>query len=449
MAIPLHLLILEDQQDDAKLMVHKLRQAGFELTWQQVETEQDYLAHLDLTLDVILADYTLPQFDALRALHILQERKLDIPFIVVTGTISEEVAVECMKQGAADYLHKDRLARLGQAVTNALHEKKLRYEKRQAEESLREREEMWRRYEFIVNASGELMSLINRDYIYEAVNESYCRSQNLEREDIIGRSVAELWSEEVFNNVIKGYLDRCFADEEVRYQTWFEFGALGSRCFEVIYYPYRDQQNTVTHVVVVSRDITELRRTLEATISSLASALAMRDPYTADHQRKVTKLACAIANEMTLSDKQIDGIRLAALAHDIGKIYVPAEILSKPGRLTDIEFSMIKTHSQVGYDILEPIKFPWPIAQIVLQHHEKINGSGYPQGLSGEDILIEAKIITVADVVDAMSSHRPYRPALDKKVTISEISQKKGILYEPEVVDACLKLLAEGRFELE
>jgi PAS domain S-box-containing protein/putative nucleotidyltransferase with HDIG domain len=193
----------------------------------------------------------------------------------------------------------------------------------------------------------------------------------------------------------------------------------------------------------------QLRTTLKAAINSLASAIEMRDPYTAGHQERVTKLASAIAREMGLSEDQIECIQVAGIIHDIGKIYVPAEILSKPGKLNEFEFMIIKTHSEVGYKILSKIEFPWPIADIVHQHHERVNGSGYPQRLTGKDILLEAKILGVADVVEAMSSHRPYRPALGIPVALEEISRNKRVLYDPKVVGACLKLFAENKFKFE
>jgi len=193
----------------------------------------------------------------------------------------------------------------------------------------------------------------------------------------------------------------------------------------------------------------KLQKTLEKTIHALASAIEMRDPYTAGHQKRVTKLACAIAKEMDLSKEQIEGIRMAGLIHDIGKISIPFEILTKPGKLNDLECSLIKTHPQAGYNILKGIEFPWPVAQIVLQHHEMMDGSGYPQGLCGKDILLEAGILAVADVVEAMSSHRPYRPAYGIDKALEEISKNKGILYDPEVVNACLRLFNQKGFKFD
>ena len=193
----------------------------------------------------------------------------------------------------------------------------------------------------------------------------------------------------------------------------------------------------------------KLRRTLEGTVHALASTAEKRDPYTAGHQQRVTRLACAMAQEMGLPEEQIEGIRVAGTLHDMGKIYVPAEILNKPGRLTEMEMGLIKTHPQVGYDILKTIEFPWPVAQIVLQHHERMDGFGYPQRLSGEEILLEPRILAVADVVEAMSSHRPYRPAHGIDKALEEISQNRDVLYDPEVVDACLKLFTEKGFKFE
>jgi len=225
----------------------------------------------------------------------------------------------------------------------------------------------------------------------------------------------------------------------------------------------RDEKGSSMGGVLVFRDIAKrkqaeadleagldkLRRALDATVQAMGLTIEMRDPYTAGHQRRVSKLSCAIAQEMGISPNQIDGLHMAGDIHDIGKIYIPAEILSKPGQLTDIEFTIIKTHPQVGYDILKGIDFPWPVAQIVLQHHEWINGSGYPGGLKGDEILYEARILSVADVVEAMSSHRPYRPSHGIDRALEEIQSRSGQLYEPAIVEACLRLFRDKGFALD
>jgi PAS domain S-box-containing protein/putative nucleotidyltransferase with HDIG domain len=191
-----------------------------------------------------------------------------------------------------------------------------------------------------------------------------------------------------------------------------------------------------------------LRKTISGTIQAIIQVVERRDPYTAGHQRRVADLARSIATEMELSYDMIDGIRTAAMMHDIGKISVPAEILSKPGSLGQFEFGLIKEHSKTGYEILKDVEFPWPIAEIVYQHHERLDGSGYPRGLKGSDQLLEARIIALADVIEAIASHRPYRPSLGIEVALDEIKSRKGILYDPAVVDAALRLFEAKGYTL-
>ena len=330
----LNLLVLEDNPDDVELAVKELEQEGFDVEWSMVETEETFRKAIAQGPDLILADYSLPCFDGMSALMIQQYIAPEIPLIVVSGTIGEDLAVECMRSGATDYVLKDNLHRLGPVVKRALEE-------------------------------------------------------------------------------AEAYRGGKLAKEELR------------ESFE------------------------KLQRTFDGTIHALASVVEMRDSYTAGHQQRVATLACAIAQEMGLSEETISGIYMAAIIHDIGKISVPVEILSKPSRLSEVEFNMIKAHSKIGYEILKGIEFARPIAQIVLQHHERMNGSGYPQGLKGNNILLEARIIGVADVVEAISSHRPYRPALGIDKALEEISKNRSVLYEPEIVDACLELFAEKGFRFE
>jgi putative two-component system response regulator len=187
----------------------------------------------------------------------------------------------------------------------------------------------------------------------------------------------------------------------------------------------------------------------EGTILAMASAVESRDPYTAGHQQRVARLAQAIAREMGHSDSGISAVYYAGLIHDLGKISVPAEILSNPGKLCEEAMGLVRKHPQSGYRILEKIKFPWPIAQIILEHHERLDGSGYPQGLSGEQITKEARILAVADVVEAMASHRPYRPALGIEAALEEIQKGRRVKYDAEVVDACVRLFKENKFAFE
>lgn len=194
---------------------------------------------------------------------------------------------------------------------------------------------------------------------------------------------------------------------------------------------------------------TQYRRMLEQTIQAIALTIEKRDPYTAGHQVRVSALATAIAQEMGFDADRLDGMRLGGMIHDIGKIYLPAEILSRPGRLTDVEFTLVKTHSEVGADIVAKVDFPWPVAQMILQHHERIDGSGYPKGDEGEAILMEARILAVADVVEAMASHRPYRPAVGVVAALDEIRLGCGRRYDPDVVAVCLRLFNDHGYQFE
>ena len=208
----------------------------------------------------------------------------------------------------------------------------------------------------------------------------------------------------------------------------------------------RDITYRVEAEQTVEESLRNLQKALNGTVKALANTLESKDPYTAGHQRRVVQLACALAQELGESPHYIEGMRVMGFLHDLGKIAVPGEILSKPSRLSEYEFNLIKIHPQAGYDILKDIDFPWPVALAVLQHHERLDGSGYPHGLSGHDIIREAKILAVADVVEAIASHRPYRPALGLDQAMAEISRHQGVLYDPAVVQTCLRLLSEKRF---
>lgn len=236
----------------------------------------------------------------------------------------------------------------------------------------------------------------------------------------------------------------------------------GSPCWlEVSEYPMCGEDGNVDGVECIFHNISDrkkaelglqtsvekLRKALAGTIQAMALTVETRDAYTAGHQRRVTNLARSIAQEMGLTEDEVDGIRMAGVIHDLGKISVPAEILSKPGKLSALEFSLIKTHPQTGYDILKGIDFQWPIASIVLQHHERLNGSGYPNGLMGQEIMKEAKILAVADVVEAMSSHRPYRATLGIDAALEEVTNNIDTLFDAGVVGTTVDLFTKKDFQ--
>lgn len=243
-----------------------------------------------------------------------------------------------------------------------------------------------------------------------------------------------------FENGAVDYVTKPYQREELlaRVRTHLELHSLRNQLEQQV-------QERTAELVNIEK---QLRASLIDSVTALASVVEMRDPYTAGHQRRVAEIAVAIARALQLSEDEIETIRLASVVHDVGKTRVPAEILSKPGRLTTLEYGIIQEHCQQGHDILKNINFPWPIAQIVAQHHERLDGSGYPHGLNDGQILLEAKILAVADVVESMMSHRPYRAALGIEAALIEIEQNKGQLFDAQVVAACLRIFREQHFTL-
>jgi len=278
-------------------------------------------------------------------------------------------------------------------------------------------------------------------------------------------------------------VDLALRPEELQERGYQEVQRLGDVLFGEAYTPnlpggqgylsaiatvLRDQQGKIIGAIECIRDNTEkkktemgrqlqeqrqrmdiMRKSLQGTIQVIASMVETRDPFTAGHQHRVADLARAIARELALPGDRIEGISAAGAIHDLGKIAVPADILTMPRKLTALECAMIKNHAQSGYEILKDIEFPWPIAKMILEHHERCDGSGYPYGLPGEDLLLESRILMVADVVEAMSAHRPYRPALGIQAALEEIGKWRGTRYDPEVVDACLCLFRDKDYRMD
>jgi PAS domain S-box-containing protein/putative nucleotidyltransferase with HDIG domain len=720
---PLRVLIVEDSEDDTLLVIRVLKRGGYDPVYERVETEEGMVSALSGgPWDVILCDYMMPRFSALRALELFKESGIDIPFIIVSGSIGEEIAVEAMRAGAHDYIMKDRLQRLVPAIERELREADSRVKRKQAEDSLRRSEGKYR--EIIDNMQEgyhevdikgnftffndsmckimgyereELLGMNNRQYadeenaskVYQTYNEVYQTGEPVKNfewqiirkdgdrrdidvsisliknreghptgfrgivrditdrkrmeeaihtseqrlsdiiqflpdatfvidkkgivmawnraiekmtgvaaEDMIGRGEHEyaipfygekrpilidlalcpqpemessytgiwrkgdiLYGEAFTPNLpggkahlsatasvlrdksgeivaaiecIRDNTERKKAQEDLReaeerYRGIFENTQEGvyrsvregrfilanpamARIFgynspgeliaavtditrqlyvhpeerkkllalleergvvsnyEVEFYrkdgsPFwaslnlravRNGQERLVYYEGVIEDITDrkgaterMRKALRATVQAIAVTVETRDPYTAGHQKRVADLARSIATEMGLPADQIDGLRTAAIIHDLGKISVPAEILSKPTKLSAIEFELIKIHPQSGYEILKDVEFPWPVARMILEHHERMDGSGYPRGLKGDETLLESRILQVADVVESMASYRPYRPALGVDAALEEITGNKGVLYDSEVVDVCVRLFRHKGYQLE
>ena len=331
-------------------------------------------------------------------------------------------------------------------------------DRRKAEITHQDSEE---RYRSLVESSLTGV-FIHQDYKFVFVNERFARMHGYTPEELMGREYLELIHPEDRGAASRRAARRIKGEvlpeqHEVRRITkdgktiWcevmatnIEYGGRPAIMGNIVDITERKQAEDG-----MKEAINRLYSVLEHTIYAFASTIEKRDSYTAGHQRRVAQLALAIAKEMGLSREECRGIYMAGLIHDIGKISVPAEILSKPSQLTETEFDLLKVHSQVGYDILKEIDFPWPLADMVLQHHERLDGSGYPQGLKDGEILVGARILGVADVVEAMASHRPYRPALGIDAALEEISRGKGALYDPQVVDVCIRLFREKEYQFE
>lgn len=328
-------------------------------------------------------------------------------------------------------------------------------ERKKAEAALRESETTLQAF---INALPDPAFIIDRDGVARVVNRAFADRFVTKSDDIVGKVIFDLLSPDL-GAQRRTQIQKVFQSREPAH---FEDARLDQSYINYVY-PIFDAGGDVTRVAVFALDISQrkrvenelqkttanLREALGSLINVMASTVEARDPYTAGHQKRVSNLARAIATEMALPKEQIEGIRVAGVIHDIGKISIPFEILSKPGKLSSLEQAMIRGHSRIGYEILKDINFPWPVAQIVYQHHERMNGSGYPQKLKGRDILLEARILAVADVMEAMSSHRPYRSALGIEKALEELSRNKGILYDTDAVVACLNLFSSQRFKFE
>lgn len=606
----LRILVVEDSEDDTFLLERELKRGEWEIFVCRVDSFESMKQELESrSWDVVLSDYVIPGFGGMEALELFKTYHLDIPFILISGKITEEMAVIALQEGAQDFVSKQNYARLLPAIKRGIEHVYILHEKRKLFESLTESEALFRTLATVApigiirtNADGKCiyandkwqtitaidtpcaidtlisgevqikrmdgsfiwvlgevapiieneiilgyigtatditaeknnearlirqkelyhaLSFTNQAIVYSKTSEAlfneicqiainqakftYCwitilnpLTQTLELQSVSGGDETyrsdlkallvergELLfnrlqesSELIFNdiddpqanltickelakkhsiqsfanfrlgeeNTTNGIITFCsiqkdFFDDEIKSLLREMVGdiSFALKNFEELKWrmdaedTLRKNQNTIAEMLI-------------DTVSAIAATIEMRDPYTAGHQRRVSSLACAIAQEIGMDVDRIEGLRLAAQIHDVGKIQIPAEILSKPSQITEIEYMMIKTHPEAGYQILKDIHFPWPIAEMIRQHHEKLDGSGYPRGLKREEILFEAQILSVADIVEAMASHRPYRPALGIDAALEEIQRGRGITLDANVVDVCIALFKENRF---
>lgn len=606
----LRVLVVDDSEDDTLLLERELQQGEWEISIFRVDSFESMKQELESrSWDVVLSDYMIPGFGGMEALELFKSYELDIPFILMSGKISEEMAVTALQEGAQDFIFKQNLSRLLPAIRRGIERVKTLSEKQKLFESLAESEAHFRTLATVApigiirtNADGKCiyandkwqtisaidtpcaidtlitgevqikkadgsfrwvlgevapiieneiilgyigtatditaeknnearlirqkelyhaLSFTNQAIVYAktaqalfdeicqiAINQAkftYCwitilnpLTQTLELQSLSGgnetyRSDLKALlvergefllnrlhesSELIFNDIDDPQANLTICKELAKkhsIQSFANFRLGGENTtngiitFCSIQKDFFDDEiksllrEMVGDISFALNNFDELKWRLDAedtlrknqntiaemlidTVSAIATTIEMRDPYTAGHQRRVSSLACAIAQEIGMDVDRIEGLRLAAQIHDVGKIQVPAEILSKPTQLNIAEYALIQFHPEAGFEIMKDINFPWPIAKIIRQHHEKLDGSGYPHGLKGDEILLEARILTVADIVEAMASHRPYRPALGIDAALEEIQKERGTKLDSTVVDVCTMLFKEERF---
>lgn len=460
-AVPLTVLCLEDDLRDAELLRARLARSGFVLDWRVATNRAEYCELLEATeYDLILADYSLPDFDAPRAFEFATIAGIEAPFICVSGTVSDEQAVELLRAGAADYLLKERLGRLSFAVKRALEGAREHAALAASEERFRQlfdhltdavilhdnrvllaNPAAHRAFGFPASfdmAGIDIDDLIHPDWtatmsdVMERHRGSIAESEPFEL--AVVRSDGSPWFAEVTVSPLA-------ADGRLAFESAFH-DLTSRRQREAELEAYRDQ---------LERLLSDREQSLATTRGALASVTAVlsrtveiRDPYTAGHQLRVAALATRIAERLEMSVDEVEEIGIAAAIHDVGKVAIPAEILSKPAKLTEIEFELVKTHAQAGYDIVSSAQLTGRVPEMVWQHHERCDGSGYPRGIKADQLLPGSKVLMVADVVEAMTTSRPYREALGIAVAQEEIVAGAGVQFDRAVVTACIDVLAAG-----
>ncbi len=443
------ILIVEDENSSAVLIKRHLESIGYTVASIITSGEEAIKEIKKNRPDLVLMDITLEgKMDGIDTATYVNE-KLNVPVVYITSSSDSETLERAKESNPFGYIikpfdKKDLKATIEMALMRFEMELKLK----ESEQKLRT----------ILNSIGDAVLVLNGedDIIY--ANPVAEKITGWEVDEILEKNMKEIFRVEY--SLPHQVEDLGRSNDGLPIFLTSKNGERVPIHYSVA--PIVDEKKN-NHTVIVIRDDSErynseeklkesfnqLRKTMGGIIQAMAYTIETRDPYTAGHQRRVADLARAIATDMNLDHSVIESIRMAGIIHDIGKVSVPAEILSKPGRLTNIEFNLIKMHPEIGFEILHPIEFPWPIAAIVQQHHEKNDGSGYPLGLMKNEIMFEAKILSVADVVEAMASHRPYRAALGIELALDEITKNRGILYDKDVVDTVIHLFRKKNYTIK
>ncbi len=478
-ATPIRVLLLEDNPGDARLVQESLAEYApgeFVVTW--VERLADALARIQTEpFDAMLCDLTLPDSSGIVTPRAVAKRFPALPVVVLTGSHDLSVGRDTIRHGLQDFLVKGKsdpevvgrtlhYAIQRKSLENALIVANTALERRVAERTadleatnrvLQASAE--RNHAFLRNASDGV-HILNFEGTVQEVSDSFCAMLGYSREELIGANVS-LWDAQWSASKLPQVLAALFSEEghsvfETRHRrkdgTILDVEVSGQR-LELNGQPLLfNSARDVTEKKRAEREILhymdQLKTAFMSTVEVATALSEMRDPYTAGHERRVAAIAATIGACLGLDKNRQEGLRVAGYLHDIGKIAVPSEILSKPGKLSAIEYQLIQQHARAGYDVLKNVHFPWPLAEVALQHHERMDGGGYPQGLKGDEILLEARIMAVADVVEAMSSHRPYRAGLGVEHALTEVERGSGTKYDRAVVNACLALFRDKGYTI-
>jgi PAS domain S-box-containing protein len=452
LANPVRILMAEDLLTDARLAEREIQKTLQSCIFLRVETREDYIQAIDeFQPDLIVTDYHMPFFDGLSALKLAQEIVPLIPVIILTGAINEDTAVDCMKAGATDYVIKEHIKRLGQAVLRALDEKEIKIERWKAEAALYESEE---RYRMLAENANDSVFVLDKDGTYKFMNNYGARSLSRPLTEIIGKNLSHIFPAEVATQQKEILVKVIETGEPVNNEmpilmngevTWYNTSLA---CFEE-----RGKQmamgisRDITQRKLAEEDLRQTHRQLELiydeTIEALTRAIDLRDKETEGHTRRVIDLTVQLARVFGLTDDELIHIRRGAFLHDLGKIGIPDAILHKPSALDEQEWAIMRQHPLYAYNMLFTIKYLQPALDVPYCHHEKWDGTGYPRQLKGEEIPLAARLFAVVDVWDALTNERPYREAWSKERSLDHICNQSGKHFDPAVVEAFKKIIEQ------
>jgi PAS domain S-box-containing protein/putative nucleotidyltransferase with HDIG domain len=446
--MPKTILIVEDENITIHLVKKYIREIGYDSISAATGEEAIQMVAASnpalVLMDIILSG-SIDGIEAARQINEIHK----IPVVYITSSSDNETLKRALTTNPSGYIVKpfDK-KELKSVIDMAL----LRHD---MEEKIKENE---LRFFTILNSIDDAVIVFDDSDLISYVNPMAEKIFESNIDQIVGKSLRDIInlnyceSQTDLDDVLNGISYYYFISKSGK-KTPINFAISpikdisGSKVASVVI--MRNDSIRVNFELKLNDSYLQIKKAINGIVQAMAQTLEMRDPYTAGHQRQVADIAKSIAREMGLSENQVEGIFMAGIIHDLGKISIPSEILIKPSEPTPIEWNIIKTHPQTGYDILKSIEFPWPLAEMVYQHHERQDGSGYPRGLAGNDILLEARILCVADVIDAMASDRPYRPAKGMDTALEEITANKGKLYDKDVAEICEKIFRERIFQLK